>query len=161
VYVMQTDGTHVQALADSLDLQGSPAWAPDGMSIVSAANDHGVPHLFRISLQGRSPSLFVHEYALEPAWAPSGRFLVYTGPDIGTNYPLEAVIADGSSYPLPALMLSRGARHLTFVAGGRELAFLRGELQHKNLWVVDLRRTAERWFWNGCRSGRTWCYWIS
>jgi hypothetical protein len=75
--------------------------------------------------------------------------------------PPEAVIADGSSYPLPALMLSRGARHLTFVAGGRELAFLRGELQHKNLWVVDLRRTAERWFWNGCRSGRTWCYWIS
>jgi len=114
------------------------------MSIVSAANDHGVPHLFRIPLQGRSPALFVHEYALEPAWAPSGRFLVYSGPDIGTNYPLQVVTADGSSYPLPPLMLSRGARHLTFVAGGRELAFLHGELQHKNLWAVDLQTGVER-----------------
>lgn len=45
LYVMQADGTNARVVADSLELQGSPAWTPDGRSIASAANDHGVPHL--------------------------------------------------------------------------------------------------------------------
>ncbi len=47
LYVMQADGTNARIVTDSLDLQGAPAWAPDGQSITSAADDHGVPHLFR------------------------------------------------------------------------------------------------------------------
>jgi Tol biopolymer transport system component len=144
MYVMETDGTNAHAVTDSLDLQGSPAWAPDGQSIVSAANDHGAPRLFRIPLQGRSPVLLGQEYALDPAWQPSGGFVVYSGADVGTHYPMKAVTADGGTYPLPGLMLSRGARHLKFLAGGRELAFLRGEIQHKDLWAVDLQTGVER-----------------
>jgi hypothetical protein len=30
LYVMQADGTNVRIVADSLNLQGVPAWAPDG-----------------------------------------------------------------------------------------------------------------------------------
>jgi dipeptidyl aminopeptidase/acylaminoacyl peptidase len=42
------------------------------------------------------------------------------------------------------MTLTRGARHLTFLPGGRALVFLRGEIEHKNLWLVDLDTGVER-----------------
>jgi Tol biopolymer transport system component len=144
LYVMQVDGTNARIVTDSLDLQGAPAWSPDGQSITSAANDHGVPHLFRIPVDGRSPALFVQEYSVDPAWAPDGRFVVYSGPDIGTTFSVKAVSAEAATHPLPDLTLTRGARHLAFLAGGRALVLLRGEIQHKDLWLIDLETGAER-----------------
>jgi Tol biopolymer transport system component len=138
LYVMQADGTNARIVADSLNLQGSPAWAPDGQSITSAADDHGVPYLFRVPLDGGSPALFVHEYSVDPTWAPDGRFVVYSGPDIGTTFSLKAVTADAAAHPLPTITLTRGARHLAFLPGGHALVLLRGEIQHKNLWLLDL-----------------------
>jgi Tol biopolymer transport system component len=144
LYVMHADGTNARIVADSLDLQGAPAWAPDGQSITTAVADHGIPHLYRVPVDGGSPALFVQEYAVDPAWAPNGRFVVYSGPDIGTTFSVKAVTADAAAHPLPALPLTRGARHLAFLAGGRALVFLRGEIQHKNLWLIDLETGGER-----------------
>jgi Tol biopolymer transport system component len=67
LYVMQADGTNARISADSLDLQGAPAWVPDGQSITSAAADHGVPRLFNVPADGRSPLPFVQEYSVDPA----------------------------------------------------------------------------------------------
>jgi len=144
LYVMQADGTNARIVADSLDLQGAPAWAPDGRSITTSANDHGVPHLMRVPIGGRSPALFVQDYSVDPAWALDGRFVVYSGPDIGTTFSVKAVTAEGAVHPLPPLTLTRGARHLAFLPGGRALVVLRGEIQHKNLWLIDLETGAER-----------------
>jgi Tol biopolymer transport system component len=144
LYVMQADGTNVRMVTDSLDLHGAPAWAPDGQSITSAADEHDVPHLFRVPVDGRSPGPFVQEYSVDPTWAPDGRFVVYSGPDIGTTFSVKAVTAEAAAHPLPDLTLTRGARHLTFLPGGRTLVFLRGEIQHKNLWLIDLETGAER-----------------
>jgi Tol biopolymer transport system component len=144
LYVMQCDGTNARIVSDSLELQGTPAWAPNGQSIMSAADDHGVPHLFRVPVDGRSPTLFVQEYSVDPAWAPDGRLVVYSGPDIGTTFSVKAVTADAAVHPLPTLTLTRGARHLVFLPGGRTLVFLRGEIQHKNLWLIDLETGTER-----------------
>ena len=144
LYVMQADGTNARMVSDSLDLQGSPAWSPDGQSITSAADDHGVPHLFRVPLDARSPAPFVREYALDPAWAPDGTFVVYSGPDIGTTFSVKAVTAEAAPHPLPNLTLTRGTRHLTFLPGGHKLVLLRGEIQHKNLWLIDLETGTQR-----------------
>ncbi len=144
LYVMQADGTNARVVTDALDLQGSPAWAPDGQSITSAADDRGVPHLFRVPLDGHPPVLFVGEYAVEPAWAPDGHFVVYSGADIGTTFSVKAVTPEDAGHPLPNLTLTRGARHLAFVDKGQSLVFLRGEIQHKNLWIIDLKTGAER-----------------
>jgi Tol biopolymer transport system component len=145
LYVMHSDGTNARVVADSLDLRGAPAWAPDGLSITTAADDHGVPHLFRVPLDGRRPaSPFVQEYSVDPAWAPDGRFVIYTGPDIGTAFSVKAVTAVAAPHPLPSMRLTRGARHLVFLPGGRALVLLRGEIQHKDLWLIDLETGAER-----------------
>jgi Tol biopolymer transport system component len=144
LYMMQADGTHARILTISLDLQGAPAWAPDGQSITTAVADHGIPHLCRVPVDGGSPSTFVQEYSVDPAWAPDGRFVVYSGPDIGTTFSVKAVTTDAAAHPLPSLTLTRGARHLAFLPGGRALVFLRGEIQHKNLCLLDLQTGAER-----------------
>ena len=79
----------------------------DGQSIItSAANDHGIPHLFRIPMDGRSPSPFVSDYSLDPTWSPDGRLVLYSGPDIGTTFSVKAVSADASPHPLPTLTLT-------------------------------------------------------
>jgi Tol biopolymer transport system component len=144
LYVMQADGTKARIVSDALDLEGAPAWTPDGKSITSAANDHGVPHLFRVPLDGRPPSVFVQEYSVDPAWSPDGRFLVYSGPDIGTTFPVKAVTADAAPAPFHTLTLTRGARHLAFLPGGRRLVFLKGNIRHKDLWLIDAETGAER-----------------
>jgi Tol biopolymer transport system component len=144
LHALQTDGTNARVVNDSLDLQGAPAWAPDGQSITSAAEDHGVPHLFRVPLSGGAPTVIVREYSLDPAWAPDGGFVVYSGPDIGTTFSLKAVTAETAPHPLPSVTLTRGGRHLAFLPGGRALVLLRGEIQYKNLWLIDLETGAER-----------------
>ena len=95
-------------------------------------------------VDGGAPSPIVQEYSVDPAWAPDGRFVVYSGPDIGTTFSVKAVTAEGAAHPLPTLTLTRGARQLTFLPGRRALVLLRGEIQHKNLWLVDLETGAER-----------------
>jgi Tol biopolymer transport system component/DNA-binding winged helix-turn-helix (wHTH) protein len=144
LYVMDQDGTNARVVADSLDLQGDPAWAPDGKSITTAAGDRSNPHLFRVLLNGHSPSEFIRENSLDPIWAPRGDFVVFTGPDIGTSFSVKAANPDGSMHALPPLSLTRGARHFAFLPGGRTLIVLRGEIQHKDLWQINLDSGAER-----------------
>jgi Tol biopolymer transport system component len=116
LYVIQADGANAKILTDSLDLQGSPAWAPDGQSITSAANDHGFSRLFCIPIDGRPPVRFLQAYSVDPAWSPDGRVVVYSGPDIGATFTVNAVSADATEQPLGAMALTRGARHMVFLA---------------------------------------------
>jgi Tol biopolymer transport system component len=144
LYVMQPDGTNARIVTDALNLQGAPAWAPDGLSITSAVVEQGVPHLFRIPIDGRSPTPLVREYSVAPTWAPEGGFAVYSGPDIGTTFSVKAVTEKATPHPLRTLTLTRGARHLVFLPGGRALVYMRGDIQHKDLWVIDVETGAER-----------------
>ena len=144
LYVMQADGTNARVVSASLHLQGNSAWSPDGRSITTAVGDHGTPHLFRIPVDGRPPAPLVRDYSVDPAWSPDGRFVVYSGPDIGSTFSLKAVTVENAQHPLPALTMTRGARRVAFLPGGHALMLLRGEIQHKNLWLIDLETGAER-----------------
>jgi Tol biopolymer transport system component len=144
LYMMDSDGKGLQALTRSLALRGNPAWAPDGRSVVSAVLHDGEPRLTNIFLDGSPPSPLVSEYSIDPVWSPDGRFLIYSGADVGTTFPLRAVAADGRPYPIPALILTRGARRVAFYPDARSIVVLRGDVGHKNFWLVDLRTGAER-----------------
>lgn len=144
LYMMQADGTNVRVVTDSLKLEGIPAWEADGKSITTAAEVHGIPYLFRVPIDDRPPALFVHEYSIDPAWSPDGKFVLYSGPDIGTTFSVKALATEAAANQLPTMTLTRGARHLAFIIGERALVVLRGEIQHKNLWQVDLQTGAEK-----------------
>jgi dipeptidyl aminopeptidase/acylaminoacyl peptidase len=144
LYVMQSDGTNARVVNDSLNLQGDTAWSSDGRSITVSAMAGAEPHLFRVPIEGGTAVEFVQQYAVSPAWSPKGDFVVYSGADIGTVFSVKAANADASPHPLPVLNLTRGARHLALVSSGHALVFLRGEIRHKDLWLVDLQSSAER-----------------
>ncbi|HUE48232.1 MAG TPA: hypothetical protein VMO54_03430, partial [Steroidobacteraceae bacterium] len=144
LYLMDNDGSHVRVLADALALRGNPAWAPDGQSVVSAVVRDGEPRLTRIFLNGDSPLALVSEYSIDPVWSPDGRFLVYSGADVGMTFPLRAAAADGRPYPLPSVLLTRGARRVAFFRGAQALVILCCEIGHKNFWLLDLRTGAQR-----------------
>jgi Tol biopolymer transport system component len=144
LYTMDTDGKEVRALTRSLDLRGNPAWAPDGRSITCAVVHNGEPRLMSIALDNSPPSPLVSEYSIDPVWSPDGQFLIYSGADVGTTFPLRAVARDGRPYPIPALILTRGARRVVFSPDAHSIVLLRGDMGHKNFWLVDLRTGAER-----------------
>jgi Tol biopolymer transport system component len=144
LYVMDSDGKHPRVVSDSLALRGNPAWTPDGKSLVSAVLQGGEPRLVTIPLDGGTPLTLVSEYSLDPVWSPDGQFLLYSGPDVGTTFALRAIGPDGRPYPLPALILSRGARRVVFSRDPHSVVVLRGDISHKNFWLVDLQTGAER-----------------
>jgi Tol biopolymer transport system component len=126
-------------------LRGDPAWAPDGQSIVSAVVREGEPRLTIIYLNGNPPLALVPEYSIDPVWSPHGEFLLYSGADLGMSFPLRAIAGDGRLYGgLSTPILTRGARRVAFWPDGRSVVVLRGDIGHKNFWLVDLKTGAER-----------------
>jgi Tol biopolymer transport system component len=144
LYVMNADGSGVRQITEELDVRGSLAWSPDGQWIAVAANRGGQPALFKLPINGGAAVLLVQGFALDPVWSPSGRFLIYSGADLGTTFALKAVSEDGSPYPLPELVLSRGARRVAFLGGDDALVTLKGDVSYKELWVRDLKTGRER-----------------
>jgi hypothetical protein len=71
-------------------------------------------------------------------WSPGGDFLVYSGADVGTMFPVKAVTASGQPHRIPNLLLTRGSRRLRFFRGQPVLLMMRGEVHHRDLWLVDL-----------------------
>lgn len=143
LHVVNADGTGARTVQVALELHGAPAWAPDGSSLTVATVTDGVPHLSVVPLDGRPPSPFLAEHSTDPAWSPDGEILAFSGPDIGTTFPVRLVRADAGAYPHPPLTLTRSTRHVAFLPQGRSLLVLRGEIGHKNLWRVDLAGGAE------------------
>lgn len=142
--VMNADGRHARAVTTALSLEGPPSWSPDSRSIVVSAGDQGLPKVFRVPLDGQRPVRLSAGYAMAPAWVPDGSAVVYLGPDVGATSTVSAIAGDGRTAPLPPLKLTRGAGSLRFIGSGRQMVVLRGSLQHKDLWVIDLNTGAER-----------------
>jgi serine/threonine protein kinase/Tol biopolymer transport system component len=143
LYVMNSDGTGTRRVAEELDVRGAPAWSPDARWLAVAANQNGEPHLFKVPVNGGSPVTLVSGYSTDPSWSPSGQFLVYSGADVGTTFPVKAVGADGTPHPVPNLVLTRGARRLLFL-NEATLVFMKGDISHQEFWSIDLRTGRER-----------------
>jgi Tol biopolymer transport system component/tRNA A-37 threonylcarbamoyl transferase component Bud32 len=138
LYVMNSDGSGARRIAEELDVRGAPAWSPDGLWLAVAANRDGEPRLFKIPVGGGPAVPLVKEYSTDPIWAPGGQFLVYSGADVGTTFSVKAVSADGAPRMLPNLTLTRGARRLAFLRGDDALVIMKGDISHKEFWMVDL-----------------------
>ena len=143
LYVMNADGSNPRVVGGSVPLLGGPAWSSDGQSITTALVVKSMPRLYRLTLDGKATQV-VQDYSVDPVSSPMGDFLLYSGPDVGTTFPVKAVKPTGAPYPLPSLVLTRGARRLRFLPGRRTIVVMRGDLDHKDLWAIDLDTGAER-----------------
>ena len=144
LYVVNADGSRARSLTSALSLKGSPAWAPDGRSLTIAALVDGTLRLHTVPLDGQPPAQFAAEYSTDPAWSADGELVAFSGADVGTTFPVWAADARGNARALPQLNLTRGARHVSFLPQERKLLVLRGQIRHKNLWLIDLETGAEQ-----------------
>jgi Tol biopolymer transport system component len=152
LYVMSSEGAGARVITTSLDLRGSPAWSPDGMSLTVAAAVNGRDRrLFRVPLDGKVPAQMFDAHARNPAWSSDGKLLVYGDADVGPTFSVKAVDANGAPYALPPLTLPRGSRRVAFVPGRRALVVLQGEMRHVNFWYVDLDSGQQRQLTNFSR----------
>lgn len=144
LYLMNSNGTGVTELGNSLNVRGAPAWPPAGEWITVAADQGKSVGLFKVPLDQGQPTQMVAEQAANPVWSPDGRFLVYSGVDVGTTFHLKALRADGEPYGIPELILSRGANRFSFLPGRPVLVILKGDVWHKNFWSFDLVTGVQR-----------------
>jgi len=143
LYAVDSSSGHADMVGGEFVLRGNLAWTPDGQALIAAVVRDGEPRLTRIALSGDSPLPLVSEYSVDPVWSPDGRFLVYSGADVGTNYPLRAAAPDGRPFPLPSLILARGSR-VAFSADAQSLVILRGEPGHLTFVAADLKSGVQR-----------------
>jgi len=143
LYVIDSDGGNARVIGSALGLRGAVAWSPDSQSVVGAILRNGEPHLASVFLDGRPPQPLVSEYSADPTWSPDGKYLLYSGADIGTTFPLRAAGRDGRPLGMANLILTRGARRVAFAQKTGSLVILRGEVAHKNFWLLDPKTGAE------------------
>jgi serine/threonine protein kinase/Tol biopolymer transport system component len=151
LYLMTANGTGITELASSLNIRGGPAWPPAGEWLTVPADQGKTTGLFNVPLDGSPPTLLVGEQAANPVWSPDGQFVVYSGVEVGTTFPLKAATADGKPYSIPELILSRGANRFSFLPGRTVLVVLKGDVWHKNFWLIDLVTKQQRQLTNFSR----------
>ena len=144
LYVVDSAGQHARVIATTLVVRGNLAWAPDSLSIVGAIMRDGEPHLARIFLDASPPQPMVSDYSIDPAWSPDGKYIVYSGAQVATTFPLRASAPDGRPYSMPGLILTTGARRVAFARNSGALVILRGGIDRKDFWRLDPQTGAER-----------------
>jgi Tol biopolymer transport system component len=144
LYVIDSDGQHAREVAKGLAIRGDVSWTPDSQAIIGAIVRDGEPQISRILLDGSAPQSMTSDYSLDPVWSPDGKYFVYSGADVGTTFSLRASGPDGRPYGMASIILTRGARRVAFARDSASLVILRGEIGHKNFWLLDPGTGAER-----------------
>jgi hypothetical protein len=125
-------------MADTVSVQGSPSWSPDGKWIVTGGSDSAGPGLFKIPVEGGAPVRLVTGPALNPVWSPDGLLIVYAGPETASTLPLQAVEPDGTSVRLPPVRLRGWGERVRFLPHKNALVYMQGRLPAQDFWLLEL-----------------------
>ena len=108
LFVMSADGTNVQQLAPSLEIQGATGqgvvdWSLDGSWVVAGGIDSQGRGLFKIPTTGAVVRLVLFRGdAVNPVVSPDGKLIVYGGPVVAGQTALKGITANGGPVDLPA-----------------------------------------------------------
>ena len=105
IYVMNTDGTHVRRLTDTLGADGGPFFSPDGGRIVwrRFAPDGATAEIFTMSIDGTDQTQITSLGAMSwaPFFHPSGDYLIFATNIHGfANFELYLVDGVGQTKPV-------------------------------------------------------------
>jgi Tol biopolymer transport system component len=142
--VIAADGTNPRSLGTSLDLHDSAAWSADSKWIAVSATDEKGFGLFKVPVDGGAVQPLVAGFVWNPVWSPDGRFIVYSESIPGPRRRLRAVNADGTSHPVPELIVVWTGDRYRFLNDSRRLIALKGPFRNQDFWLVDLETGKER-----------------
>ena len=144
LHAMSADGSELQGLADTLDVQGSMSWSPDGQWIVIGGNDARGAGLFKIPVGGGPPVRIVAGPASNPVWSPRGDLVVYAGQIVGQWSPMLAVTPDGTPVGLPEIRTRIQGERFRFMPDGERLVYMVGPNDAQDFWLLDLKTLKSR-----------------
>jgi Tol biopolymer transport system component len=144
LHVLSADGGNLQSLAESIDIDGSVCWSPDGKWIMAGGIDDRRPALFKIPLDHGTPVRLIAGVGRDPAWSPSGDLIVYTGANVSVDAPLLAIRPDGTPVDLPAIRLRVEGKRYRFVPNGLGLVYAQGPFPAQDFWLLDLATKKSR-----------------
>jgi Tol biopolymer transport system component len=152
--IMSADGTGFRGLAESIDIQGTVDWSPDGMWIVAGGTDDAQgPGLFKIPVAGGAPVRLVAGQAANPVWSPDGSLIVYAGALVtGQVVPLLGVRPTGIAVELPPVRVRAGGHR--FLPSGQGLVYVPSDGSF-DFWLLDLVTKESRQLTRLSPQGRT------
>jgi Tol biopolymer transport system component len=144
--LITADGAESSPIAQSLEVEGSADWSPDGQWIVTGGNDGKGDGLFKIPAAGGAPVRLTRTVGRNPVWSPDGAMIAYSGPNSFTFTPLLAIRADGTPIKMPEIGTQRDGERLRFTPDGRGLVFMRGTeaTPWQDFWLLDLTTMSTR-----------------
>ncbi|MEO8097709.1 MAG: protein kinase [Acidobacteriota bacterium] len=139
IYSITTEGSQLLPLAETLEVNGAPAWSPDGKWIVvGGANSKGESGLYKLPAEGGLPVRLVAGFASNPVWSPDGELIVYQGARVGAYAPLLGIRPDGRPVNLPPVGPMIEGQRMRFLPDGR-LVYMSGVAREdQNFWLLDL-----------------------
>jgi Tol biopolymer transport system component len=137
LHVTTTDGAGLHALGDTVDVQGTADWSPDGQWIVVGGRGQQGPGLFKLPVNGGAAIQLATGQALNPIWAPGGQLIVFTGPNLGGDAPLLAIRPDGTPVDLPSISVRRFGERARFLPDGSGLVYMQGMRASQDFWLLD------------------------
>ena len=142
--VLNDDGGGVTALAEKLDVRGSPAWSPDGRWIAIGGIDARGQGLFKVPVEGGDPVRLASNLATNPVWSPDGSMIVFGGPSTGRFQPLKAVRPDGSPVQIPDVKVRFDGQRFRFLPQGLQLVYMTGQQRQHDFALLDLTTMKSR-----------------
>lgn len=138
LHILSTDGSEIRPLTETIDVQGTAGWSPDGKWVVTGGTDAKGPGLFKIPVGGGQPVRLLTGAATHPIWSPVGNLIVYIGAVVGAHAPLLGVQPDGVPVKLPEIAVYTNGERARFLPDGKRLVYTRGSVRSQDFAMLDL-----------------------
>jgi TolB protein len=142
IYVMNADGSEQRRLTSTADLEGSPAWSPDGRKIAFLRETDGVRVPYVVNADGSDERRLTSIGASSVAWSPDGSRILFER-ETRNSSEIYVVNADGTE-PRRLTRISGGnfvpSGSPAWSPDGKRIAFVR----NGQVWVMNADGSEQR-----------------
>jgi len=144
LHLINSNGSNLRLLSDSIDIRGSSSFSPDGRWIVTSGYDAQSKGLFKISIVDGHYEQLTEGFALSPIWSPKGDLIVFNGSQVSGFSTLQAIRPDGKKVELPEIKVWARGERFRFLPDGSGLVYMKGWFSGLDFYLLDLSTMKSR-----------------
>jgi serine/threonine protein kinase len=144
LHLIDSDGSNLRLVSDSVDVRGTCSFSPDGNWIVSGGHDANGRGLFKVSVDDGRHEIIAAGLALNPVWSPKGDLIVYERNQGSGFSTLNAIRPDGKKVELPEIKVFARGERFRFLPDGSGLVYMPGWFSGLDFWLLDLSTMESR-----------------